>query len=96
VQFAPDPNNRSFLTKPGFVNTRLARDVVGYSEGVNYISFHDVVVTEVQLSNDKTQTLISEPISDTGVHFATGVNQVQIACLHHRQQQFLFILMLKE
>jgi hypothetical protein len=68
VQFAPDPNNRSFPTKPQFTETRLVRDVAEYPEGVNYISFHDVVVTEVRLPNGKTQTLISEPVNDSGVY----------------------------
>jgi len=66
VQFAPDPQNRSFPTKPQRVETRQISDVAVYPEGVNFVMFHDVVITVIELPSGERQTLVSEPVNDSG------------------------------
>ncbi len=68
VQFAPDPKNRSFPTPPKIVETRFVRDILEFPEGVNYVSFDDVVETDVQVG-DRTEKVYSTPFNKSEVHF---------------------------
>ena len=70
VQFAPDPQRKSFPTEPKFVERRRVRDITKFPKGVNYVSFHDVGEMRVYLSggrNAETQLHYTEPFNDSQV-----------------------------
>jgi hypothetical protein len=68
VWFAPDPKNKAFPTSPKVVPTRLIRDILEFPEGVDYVSFDDVVETEVRVGV-RTEWVYSTPFNKSEVHF---------------------------
>jgi hypothetical protein len=75
MQFAPDPNRTAFPTKPIFVETRLIRDITHFPEGVKYVSFYDIVETEIQMSDGTTQTVYSEPFNNNDTYYVKWVDE---------------------